>query len=367
MADAELEGKVREALRKVRYPDVAKDVVATGLVKKIAVAGDAVTVGIDLPTMVSMGETQAAFEKDVLDAVRGVPGVGSARADVQVKVVSLPPPMDKNRAPGIKNVIAVAAGKGGVGKSTVAVNLALALRRFGAQVGMLDADIYGPSVPTMLGTPEQPVGGTPDKKISPAIYYGMKVISVGFFLQRPDDAVVWRGPMIHKLLAQFMEDVDWGPLDYLVMDLPPGTGDVQLSLSQLVPVTGALMVTTPQEVAVIDVVKAISMFKKVEIPVMGVVENMAYYRCPACGHHDDIFASGGGKRLSEHAGVPLMAEIPIDAAVRHGGDSGTPVVIGAPESPNAKIFMDLAVKVAGRLVTHVLAGPRRSPSLVTVR
>jgi ATP-binding protein involved in chromosome partitioning len=357
---------VREALRKVKYPDVAKDVVATGLVKKVAVDGGAVTIGLELPTMVAPGSVQSAFEKDVLDAVRAVPGVTSASAEVAVKVASLPPPMDKNRLPQVKNVIAVAAGKGGVGKSTVATNLALALRRWGAKVGLLDADVFGPSIPTMLGTAEQPPGGTPGKKIAPALYYGMKVISIGFFIEK-DGAVVWRGPMVHKLLQQFMEDVEWGELDYLVIDLPPGTGDVQLSLSQLIPITGAVMVTTPQEVALIDVVKGISMFKKVEIPILGVIENMSYYVCPKCGNHDDIFSSGGGKALAESIQTQFFGEIPLHAKVREGGDSGAPVVIGEPESEHAKIFMDLAARVAGRIVVNVLSGPRRASALVTIR
>ena len=191
----------------------------------------------------------------------------------------------------------------------------------------------------MLGEPDVPPGQQAGKKITPAVHWGIKVISVGFFVER-DGAVVWRGPMIHKLLQQFLDDVEWGELDYLVIDLPPGTGDAQLSLSQLIPITGAVMVTTPQEIALIDVVKAVSMFKKVEIPILGVVENMSYYMCPACGHNDEIFSHGGGKRLAKELGTLFLGEIPIDAKVRHGGDSGRPVVVGAPESEHAKIFMD---------------------------
>ncbi len=252
------------------------------------------------------------------------------------------------RLAGVKNIIAVAAGKGGVGKSTVATNLALALRSYGCSVGLLDADIYGPSVPTMLGEPEIPAGNKAGNRITPAVHYGVKVISVGFFVDR-DGAVVWRGPMIHKLLQQFVEDVEWGDLDYLIIDLPPGTGDAQLSLSQLIPVSGAVIVTTPQEVALIDVVKAISMFKKVEIPILGVVENMSYYKCPACGHHDEIFSHGGGKSLAAEIAAPLLGELPLHAQVRHGGDSGKPVVVGAPESEHAVLFMKIAALVAGEI------------------
>jgi len=236
-------------------------------------------------------------------------------------------------------------------------------------VGLLDADVYGPSVPTMLGEPDVPPGQQPGQKITPSVHWGIKVISVGFFVER-DGAVVWRGPMIHKLLQQFVEDVDWGPLDYLVIDLPPGTGDAQLSLSQLIPVTGSVVVTTPQEIALIDVVKAVSMFKKVEIPILGVVENMSYYTCPACGHHDEIFARGGGKKLAQELGTIFLGEVPIDAKVRHGGDSGRPVVVGAPESEHAKIFMTLAAKVAGEIAK--INGPgggtgRRAAGLVQIR
>jgi ATP-binding protein involved in chromosome partitioning len=309
----------------------------------------------------------AAKEKFLADvtaaAQKAAPKV---RLESSVKVASLPPPGDKNRLVGVKNVIAVASGKGGVGKSTVATNLALALKRWGANVGLLDADVFGPSVPQMLGTPSVPAGGTPDKRIAPAVYFDMKVMSVAFFNEK-NDAGVWRGPMVHKLLQQFMEDVDWGELDYLVIDLPPGTGDVQLSLSQLIPITGAVMVTTPQEVAVIDVIKGISMFKKVEVPILGVVENMAYYVCPGCGHHDEIFARGGGRKLAEQVQTEFLGEIPIDAKVRFGGDTGLPIVIGVPESEHAKIFMDLAARAAARIASHVLSGPRRVASLVTIR
>ena len=210
---------------------------------------------------------------------------------------------------GPKNVIAVAAGKGGVGKSTVAVNLALALARHGAKVGLLDADVFGPSIPTMLGAPEVPASATKDSRITPAMHHGLKVISVGFFVDK-GEAVVWRGPMVHRLLQQFLGDVDWGELDYLVCDLPPGTGDVQLSLSQLIPIAGAVMVTTPQEIAIIDVVKGIAMFEKVEIPILGIIENMSYYKCPACGHSDEIFSHGGGKRLAQEVGADVLRRDP---------------------------------------------------------
>jgi ATP-binding protein involved in chromosome partitioning len=318
------------------------------------------------PSLVVDPHVIEKFEKSVAAAVEKVPGVARVDLESTVKVVALPPAGDKNRMPGVKNVIAVASGKGGVGKSTVATNLALALKRWGAKVGLLDADIFGPSVPQMLGDATQAAGGNAEKRITPAVYKGLPVMSVAFFVQKAD-AVVWRGPMVHKLLQQFLEDVEWGELDYLVVDFPPGTGDVQLSMAQLAPMSGALMVTTPQEVAIIDVVKGVSMFKKLEVPILGIVENMSYYVCPSCGHHDEIFARGGGRRLAETVEVPFLGEIPLDGKVRYGGDTGVPIVIGAPESEHARIFMELATRVASRLVTNALAGPRRVASLVQIR
>ena len=361
-----LEDPVREALKVVHYSDLPKDVIATGIVRKVTATGADVVLDIVLPTMVIEPSVKEAFLQKVAAAAERVPGVASVRTEISVKVASLPAPTDKNRIAGVKNVIAVASGKGGVGKSTVATNLALALKRWGAKVGLLDADVFGPSVPQMLGAPQIPPSGTPDKRISPAVFYDLKVMSVAFFVDK-DQAVVWRGPMVHKLLEQFLGDVDWGELDYLVVDLPPGTGDVQLSLTQLIPLSGTVMVTTPQAVSVIDVVKAISMFKKVEVPVLGIVENMSYYVCPSCGHHDEIFSRGGGRKLAEDVGAPFLGEIPIDAKVRFGGDTGVPVVVGAPESEHARIFMDLATQTADRIVTRVLSGPRRVSSLTTIR
>jgi ATP-binding protein involved in chromosome partitioning len=256
--------------------------------------------------------------------------------------------MDSHRLSTVKNVVAVAAGKGGVGKSTVTTNLAAALLRTGASVGILDADIYGPSIPHMMGPPDVPAGANAGDKITPAVHYGMRVLSIGFFVER-GGAVIWRGPMVHKLLQQFVEDVAWGELDYLIIDLPPGTGDAQLSLSQLVTVHGAVMVTTPQDVSIIDVEKAIAMWKRVEIPLLGVVENMSHYLCPSCGHRDDIFSRGGGRALAERENIPLLGEIPLDSSVRGGGDNGKPIVLSAPDSAIAKIFGDIARGVTAGL------------------
>jgi len=334
------------ALARVNDPLFDKDVKTLGYITLAEVSGTKAKIVLQLPTPAHphRAELESAVRKAAAEA-----GATDVQLDVTAEVTQrIAAGKGGGRLAGVKNIIAVAAGKGGVGKSTVSTNLALALRGYGASVGLLDADIYGPSVPTMLGEPEIPAGNKAGNQITPAVHFGVKVISVGFFVER-DGAVVWRGPMIHKLLQQFVEDVEWGELDYLVIDLPPGTGDAQLSLSQLIPVGGAVIVTTPQEVALIDVVKAISMFKKVEIPILGIVENMSYYKCPACGHHDEIFSHGGGKSLAAEIGVPLLAELPLHQQVRHGGDAGRPVVIGAPESEHAGLFRKMAATVAGEL------------------
>jgi len=358
--------KLRAALAKVQDPLFGKDIVALGYVKELLGDGDKARIKLQLPTPAHPHKEE--LEKAVTEAAKAN-GATDVKLDVTAEVTQKVGKPGGDRLAGVKNIIAVAAGKGGVGKSTVATNLALALRQHGATVGLLDADVYGPSVPTMLGEPDVPPGQQPGQKITPSVHWGIKVISVGFFVER-EGAVVWRGPMIHKLLQQFIEDVDWGALDYLVIDLPPGTGDAQLSLSQLIPISGSVVVTTPQEIALIDVVKAVSMFKKVEIPILGVVENMSYYTCPACGHHDEIFARGGGKKLAKELGTVFLGEVPIDSKVRHGGDSGRPVVVGAPESEHAKLFMALAAKVAGELAK--INGPgggtgRRAAGLVQIR
>ena len=356
---------VRDALAKVIDPALGHDIISYRLVRAVEIAGDDVLVRIDVPTHAY----PLAQRRELIVAIeQAVKAIGVKRITVipEVTTAFLPAPSDKAMLKGPKNVIAVAAGKGGVGKSTVAVNLALALARHGAKVGLLDADVFGPSIPTMLGAPEVPASATKDSRITPALHHGLRVISVGFFVDK-GEAVVWRGPMVHRLLQQFLGEVHWGELDYLVIDLPPGTGDVQLSLSQLAPMHGAIMVTTPQEVALIDVVKGISMFKKVEIPVLGVVENMSYYVCPACGHHDEIFSRGGGKRLAESIGAAFFGEIPIDTRVRFGGDTGMPVVIGAPDSTHAKIFMEIAAKVAGRISVMTHSAPKRVAGLVSIR
>ncbi|MDB4961017.1 MAG: ATPase-like, ParA/MinD [Myxococcales bacterium] len=359
------EASVREALAKVIDPALGHDIVTFRMVRNVEVQGEDVLVKIDIPThaypVLQRRELQQRIEKALQE-------IGAKRVTVvtNVETVFQPAPSDKAVLKGPKNVVAVAAGKGGVGKSTVAVNLALALQRHGAKVGLLDADVFGPSIPTMLGTPEVPASASKDSRIIPAIHQGLKVISVGFFVDK-DEAVVWRGPMVHRLLQQFLGDVDWGELDYLVCDLPPGTGDVQLSLSQLIPIAGSVMVTTPQEVSIVDVVKGIAMFEKVEIPILGIVENMSYYKCPACGHMDEIFSHGGGKRLAQEVGCDFFGEIPIDTRIRFGGDAGVPIIASSPDSENAMRFMDIASKAALKIASNVLSKPKRSPRLAVIK
>jgi ATP-binding protein involved in chromosome partitioning len=359
------EAKVKEALGKVTDPMLGNDIVTYRVLRGVEVQGDDVLVKLDIPSHAYPKTQVRELQKRIEDAVKAV---GAKRVTVTADVVTafLPAPSDKAILKGPKNVVAVAAGKGGVGKSTVAVNLALALQKHGAKVGLLDADVFGPSIPTMLGAMEVPASASKESKIIPAMHHGMKVISVGFFVDK-DEAVVWRGPMVHRLLQQFLGDVEWGELDYLICDLPPGTGDVQLSLSQLIPIAGAVMVTTPQEVSIVDVVKGIAMFEKVEIPILGIVENMSYYKCPACGHTDEIFSHGGGKRLAQEIGTQFFGEIPIDTRIRFGGDAGVPIVVASPDSENALRFMNLATAMAIKVAANVLSKPKRSPRLAVIK
>lgn len=254
---------------------------------------------------------------------------------------------DGDPVPGVKNVVLVMSGKGGVGKSTVAANLTLALARRGYRVGLLDADMYGPSVPTMFGITGQPM--TDGKRITPLQRFGVKLMSIGFLLDDPKSAIVWRGPMLHGALLQFLKDVDWGELDYLLLDLPPGTGDVALTLSQQLRTSGAVIVTTPQEVALQDVYKSVSMCQKVGIPITGVVENESYFVCDGCDKRHELFGSGGGAKVAEMAGAPLLGQLPMHPSVREWGDAGTPLVQASPGSAMAKAFVEVADRLIERL------------------
>ncbi len=341
-----------------------KDLLKHRIVTKVELKSDKVSLAVEYPTHAyPVAKRQELCE----EITKALSAKGAKKVKIAEKVVTAyqPAPSDKALLPGVKNVIAVAAGKGGVGKSTVATNIALALKGFGAKVGILDADVFGPSLPTMMGEPEKPPGAAEGEKIVPAIHHGIKVISVGFFTEAKE-AIVWRGPMVHKLLQQFLGDVLWGDLDYLICDLPPGTGDVQLSLSQLIPITGAVMVTTPQEVSLIDVIKGISMFQKVEIPLLGIVENMSYYECSKCGNHDEIFSHGGGKRLAEEMDVKFLGELPLDARIRFGGDTGVPIVESSPDSDFADRFRNIASMAALEVAGRVLSQPKRVKRLAVI-
>jgi ATP-binding protein involved in chromosome partitioning len=357
--------QVNAVLKGMKDPGMGLvDLLKHRIVTNVELKSDKVSLKIEYPT----DAYPEPLRKQLRDEISGAltaDGAKKVKFDEKVVTAYMPPPSDKSLLPGVKNIIAVAAGKGGVGKSTVATNMALALKAFGAKVGILDADVFGPSLPTMLGEPEKPPGAAEGEKIIPAIHHGIKVISVGFFTEAKE-AIVWRGPMVHKLLQQFLGDVLWGDLDYLICDLPPGTGDVQLSLSQLIPITGAVMVTTPQEVSLIDVIKGISMFKKVEIPLLGVVENMSYYECSKCGNHDEIFSHGGGKRLAEELSVNFLGELPLDARIRFGGDTGVPIVESSPDSDFAERFRSIASKAALEVASRVLTQPKRVKRLAVI-
>jgi ATP-binding protein involved in chromosome partitioning len=345
------------------------DLVSAGMVKGVRADTATGAASVDIELTSPACPSKDVIIKSVEAAVRGVSGVRTVDVQATAVVRGRANHPDNPRLPGVRNIIAVAAGKGGVGKSTVTTNLAAALSAMGARVGILDSDVYGPSIPQMMGEPERLAGTEVGNKITPAIHYGMKVISIGFFVER-GGAVIWRGPMVHKLLQQFIEDVDWGELDYLLVDLPPGTGDAQLSLSQLLPVTGAVMVTTPQEVSVIDVEKALGMWKRVEVPVLGLIENMSGFICPSCGHHEEIFLRGGGRKLAEREGLTFLGEIPLLGSISRGGDNGKPVVLADPTSQVARVFQAIASTVACQLSVRNTPDPstgKRSAKLTLIR
>src|SRR3989338_2427810 len=335
--------RVLDALKAVKDPDLHQDIVSLGFVKGVSVHSGVVAFTIELTTPACPMRDQ--MKEEAREMVLAIPGVRQVDITMSSQVrPSIVREGIERLAPSIKNIIPVASGKGGVGKSTVSVNLALALSRDGARVGIMDADIYGPSVPTILGVTSAPRVGS-NNRISPAVHEGLKVISMGFFMKQ-EEAVIWRGPMLHKALSQFLGEVDWGDLDYLIVDLPPGTGDVQLSLCQLIPITGALIVSTPQDVALNVAQKAVTMFQKLEAPILGIVENMSHYACPHCGKRDDIFGSGGAREIAKRLGIPFLGEIPLSTSVRSASDAGRPIVLSEPNSPAARAFVSVAEHLA---------------------
>jgi ATP-binding protein involved in chromosome partitioning len=333
------------ALRSVIDPDLRRDIVSLGFVKDLTVAGSRVSFTIELTTPACPVKEQMREQ-----ATAAVRALGASDVDVQLsaKVRSASAPeTGRPPLPGVKNVIAVGAGKGGVGKTTVAVNLAISLARCGSKVGILDGDIYGPNVPIMLGITTQ-LTTNADRQIVPAEKYGVQVISIGF-LTNDDAPIIWRGPMLHGAIQQFFKEVAWKDLDYLIIDMPPGTGDVALSLSQTVPVVGAIVVTTPQQVSLADSRRAVRMYQKLSIPTLGVVENMSYYSCPNCHHESDIFGHGGGEGLATDMSIPFLGRLPIYQPIREGSDMGVPLVVAEPASTAAKAFLTVAERTAAQI------------------
>jgi ATP-binding protein involved in chromosome partitioning len=335
------EEQVREALKQVRFPGLTRDIVSFGFVQGVKVEAGKVAVTITMTT--ANPDAGAQVERDARRVLEALPGVVEVVLDVEAQPPQSAAPPPPRLLPEVHFKVAVASGKGGVGKSTVAANLALALRRLGQAVGLLDADIYGPSQHMMMGCRERPRVNE-EEQIIPVEGNGVSVMSLGFLMDA-DTPVIWRGPMVMKALEQFLVDVAWGKLDFLVVDLPPGTGDAQLTITQQVPLSGAVIVTTPQDVALIDARKALAMFRKVNVPVLGIIENMSSFVCPACGHREAIFKSGGGSRTADQLGVPFLGEIPIDPSIVLGGDAGTPIVVERPESLAAEAFMSVAQAV----------------------
>ena len=336
---------VLDALTIVKDPDLHRDIVSLGFIKNLNIDAGRVAFTIELTTPACPVKDQ--MRDQARAAVMQLPGVSSVDVQMSARVrEAVGGDGARQPIPGVKNVIAVGAGKGGVGKTTVAVNLAIALSKAGSRVAIIDGDIYGPNVPIMLGMKTQLV--TDGQKIIPAEKYGLQVISMGF-LTADDAPIIWRGPMLHGALQQFFREVKWAELDYLVIDMPPGTGDVALSLSQMLPVAGAILVTTPQQVSLADTRRAVAMYKKLNIPPLGVVENMSYFVCRNCNHEADIFGHGGGETMAAELGIPFLGRIPIYQPIREGSDTGVPLVVGEPESPAARAFMAAAEQAAAQI------------------
>jgi len=337
--------RVLDALKVVRDPDLNRDIVSLGFIKDLRIDDGRVAFTIELTTPACPVKDQ--MRDQARAAVSQIAGVTSVDVQMSARVrEAVGADGSRQSLPGVKNIIAVGAGKGGVGKTTVAVNLAVALAKCGSKVGVIDGDIYGPNVPIMLGMKTQLT--TDGQKIVPAEKYGLQVISMGF-LTGDDAPIIWRGPMLHGALQQFFREVRWANLDYLVVDLPPGTGDVSLSLSQTVPVAGSILVTTPQLVSLADTRRAIGMFRKLNIPPLGVIENMSYFTCPNCAHEADIFGHGGGEQLAAEMKVPFIGRIPIYQPIREGSDAGVPLMISEPDSPAARAFMAAAERTAAQV------------------
>ena len=343
------EAEILRALRPIEDPDFRRSIVDLGFVKNIQLDGGRVSFAIELTTPACPVKEQ--FKQAAQEAVEALPGVSevevtmtaNTRGSRRTPPQEVMPDLLKN----IRNVIAIASGKGGVGKSTVAVNLALGLQALGAKVGLLDCDIYGPSIPIMLNISGEP-SVTPERKLLPKQSHGLELMSIGF-LAGESVPLIWRGPMVHGVIRQFLSEVQWGELDYLVLDLPPGTGDAALTITQTAPLSGAIIITTPQEVALIDARKGLKMFQRVNVPVLGIVENMSYFICPNCDERHTLFGEGGAERTAEELGVPVLMKVPLQPDIVPAGDAGKPTVVSAPDSPAGRAFHELAGTVARKL------------------
>ncbi len=352
------EAVILNALRAVKDPDLHKDVVALKMIRDVKVCGGVISFRFVLTTPACPVRDQLKFEAQ--KAVMAIPGVEQVEVKMDAEVPKARGNVDKAAVEGISHIVAVSSGKGGVGKSTVAVNLAVALAQMGARVGILDTDVYGPNVPIMMGGNDQPV--VRHDRLIPPVYHGVKTMSIGL-LNPGDRAIVWRGPMLHSAVQQFLRQVEWGELDYLIVDMPPGTGDVQLSMAQTVPMAGAVLVTTPQEVSLGDVRKAYNMFDQLHVPVLGVVENMSYFVCPNCTERHFIFGHGGGEALAARYDIPFLGAVPLSLSVREGGDLGIPIVVGAPASAQAQAFREVAQHVAAQISIQAIKSNRTLPVL----
>lgn len=355
--------QVLTALKAVQDPDLRKDLVALGFIKNVAIDGGKVSFAIELTTPAC--PVRHIMKEDAERVVRAIAGVTDVQVTLTSQVrssVSIQAP--DFSAPKIKNIIPIASGKGGVGKSTVSANLAIALAKSGASVGLMDADVYGPSIPTLLGIAGEAPEVDDKNRITPITKYGLKVMSMGFFM-KPEDAVIWRGPMLHKTVQQFLGGVFWGDLDYLIIDLPPGTGDVQLSICQSIAVTGAVIVSTPQDVALNVAQKAIAMFNKLKAPILGVVENMSYHLCAHCGTREDIFGTGGARAIAERLQLPFLGEIPLATSVRVASDAGKPILLSDPASAAAGAFVKAAEALAQQVSIRAMQGETAPQVAVT--
>jgi ATP-binding protein involved in chromosome partitioning len=339
------EALVRQALAAVQDPHTGNDIVASGAVRAVGI--DGARVSVDVQLAYPAAGWQNALAAQIKDVLQALPEVESAVATVSFRIYAHQVQKDLSPLPGVRNIVAVASGKGGVGKSTTAVNLALALVAEGARVGVLDADVYGPSLPMLTATSGKP--DSPDgQNFNPKRNHGLQIMSIGYMIEE-DTPVIWRGPMVTQALMQLATNTLWDELDYLVIDFPPGTGDIALTLAQRIPMSAAVIVTTPQDIALLDARKALKMFEKVEVPVLGIVENMATHVCSNCGHEEPIFGQGGGERMAQQYGVPLLGSLPLDMRIRSEADAGTPSVAAAPQSDIGLRYRDIARRLAARL------------------